>query len=70
MRTCHCVGYMSNPGGVCCMELRRGAITFFPSTAPDYVPPPSADYERLAKLIGQLAVRLAAIEKKLEQSSQ
>lgn len=36
-RVCHCVGYITNPGGVCCMELPKVSLTI-PNTYPYTLP--------------------------------
>lgn len=34
MRTCNCVGYLTNPGGKCCMDLPRTPTVTSPNTLP------------------------------------
>lgn len=34
MRSCNCVGYLTNPGGVCCMDLPRSPVVTSPTTLP------------------------------------
>lgn len=40
-RSCCCTGYLTNPGGACCMDLREsGSTTYQPWTIPvPYSPP-------------------------------
>lgn len=45
-RTCCCTGYLSNPGGVCCMDLGK--------SKPVPAPKPPSEYDELAKKIKDL----------------
>lgn len=46
-RTCCCTGYLTNPGGVCCMDLPRAPVVT--TTGTSYPIPP--DEERLREII-------------------
>ena len=47
MRTCNCVGYMTNPGGVCCMDLPTAPVITTRGTAA----PIPLDEERIRQII-------------------
>mgnify|MGYP006351812577 CR=1 FL=1 len=37
MRSCCCTGYLTNPGGVCCVDLPAPAMPWVTTTPPKFV---------------------------------
>lgn len=57
MRTCNCTGYLTNPGGVCCMDLPRGGTV---TTSHVTITPPLSlplTEERLRQIIREEIAR-------------